>query len=1450
MSRIFVSHSSKDNRQAQALRGWLVAQDPPLANEIFLDTDTDTGLKPGGKWKNQLVSANSRCEAVICLLSNNWESSAECLAEYRTAENMGKQILCARLQDGTGRHTGEWQYTDLFADGLSDQDVETIAVRGGSPVVFAKAGLRQLREAVRGAGIAADNFVWPPPSEPERAAYRGWEPFEELDAGVFFGRDAQIVRALDMLRAMRTTGVDSLFVVLGPSGSGKSSFLRAGLLPRLRREDRHFVLLDIMRPERRALTGDTGLAQAISAGRRRLGLEQPPLGDIEIACTADAAAVRTLLAECRQAAAHQVPDAGPDAAPPTLVLPLDQAEELFTADAGPEAAAFLRLIAELAKPDADGQRLGLVVAGTIRTDRYEVMQTAPQLAGLTSEVFDDLKPMPDNQFREVITGPANRASAGGRKLSIAPDLVNQLLADAAEGGDALPLLALTLRWLYDRYATTGELTLVSYEAMGGMERVVQTAIDEVLSADPAQRSAQLTELRAAFIPWLATINPDNDQPMRRVARYGELPEPSRALIEAFVEKRLLVKDRRGNEVVVEVALESLLRQWNDLAGWLREERQSLVAADDIERASTAWHTHHDDPAWLVSGTRLVDAETLAAQPGYRDRLTQQPTRDYLAASRLAENQRLQEEQERREAELRYAQERQRAAEALAATEREHAAVLHRRSRILRAVLVGTALIAVVAVVGAVVAVVMFNRATREARDALAAQLDTEASAIFSRATAGSDIRALADTLAAQRLRSDPAASRSAFYTATTARNTTRAIIPTPASVQSVALSPDGHTVASAGGDHTVRLWSLTDPAHAGPLGQPLTGHTSDVFGMAFSPDGRTLASGSADHTVRLWNLADPAHPEPLGQPLQGHTDFVKSVAFSPDGQTLASGSGDHTIRLWNLTDPAHPTPLGQPLTCGPERDTQTFTQNAVNSVAFSPDGHTLASGSDDHTVRLWNVTDPAHPTPLGQPLTGDTGSVQSVAFSPDGHTLASGSADGTVRLWNIVDPAHPDRLGTPLPGLTGSAASVAFSRDGHTLAVADGGTVLLLNLTDPSHPKLAGPLLTGHTSGVTSLAFSPDGHTLVSSSDDDTVRLWNLDADQTLTGHTNSVNSVAFSPDGHTLASGSTDHTVRLWNLTDQARPEPLGQPLTGHTLSVPSVAFSPDGRTLASGGYDATIRLWNVTDPAQPQPFIQPLTGHTGSVFRVAFSPDGHTLASAGGEGSVRLWNLAEPAHPVPLGQLLTGDTLIVYSVAFSPDGHTLASGSVDQSVRLWNVTDPAHPGPLGQPLTVGNIVFSVAFSPDGHTLASAGGDGNVRLWNLTNPAHPVPLGQPLTGHTDGVWSVAFSPDGHTLASGSTDHTIRLWNLTDPAHPTPLGQPLTGHTRMVMSVAFSPDGHTLVSGGGDGMIRLWPTPLDATVATLCSKLISNISHHDWHDWISPTIGYITLCPNLPVPQN
>jgi len=299
--------------------------------------------------------------------------------------------------------------------------------------------------------------------------------------------------------------------------------------------------------------------------------------------------------------------------------------------------------------------------------------------------------------------------------------------------------------------------------------------------------------------------------------------------------------------------------------------------------------------------------------------------------------------------------------------------------------------------------------------------------------------------------------------------------------------------------------------------------------------------------------------------------------------------------------------------------------NWVETVAFSPDGHILATGSDDQTARLWNITDPAHPQPLAT-LAGHTGSVRAAAFSPDGHTLATGSADATARLWNITDPAHPQPLAT----------------------------------------------LAGHTSIVWAAAFSPDGHSLATASYDQTARLWNITDPAhpqrlaTLTGHTGPVRTVAFSPDGHTLATGSGDITARLWNITDPAHPQPLAT-LTGHTTNVIAAAFSPDGHTLATGSGDLTARLWNITDPAHPRP-LATLTGSTGYVYAVAFSPDGHTLATASYDLTARLWTITDPAHPQPLATL-TGHTGYLFAAAFSPDGRTLATGSGDRTARLWDL-------------------------------------------------------------------------------------------------------------------------------------------------------------------------------------
>ena len=541
------------------------------------------------------------------------------------------------------------------------------------------------------------------------------------------------------------------------------------------------------------------------------------------------------------------------------------------------------------------------MAATIRTDRYELMQNHPALDGVGAVLFNELKPMPPSEFKEVIIGPASRSELADQPVRFAPDLIERLLADAAEGADTLPLLSLTLARLYTDWLDVGaeELTLATYQKMGGMRDVVNNEIEEVLSRDTHDRETAVELLRSAFIPWLATINPDSDQPMRREARYHDLPEASRSLIDALVAKRLLVKDTRDGQLVIEVALESLLRHWDELAGWLREQRQNLITADDLERNTAAWATHEHDPAWLVTGTRLTDAETLADTSEFCSRLAD--TREYLAACRQAENQKLQAEEDQRQAELRHAQERAQAAQERQQTAEAHAATLRRRSQILRRVLAATAIVAVLALVGAVVAVIAFHRATTaqqqaqaNLRAATAQKLTAQAEGMLAGTQPGGDARAFQQILAARTLTTP---DDGVLYNAAVQRASTLKIITGHTdTVTSVVFSPDGHHLASTSGDTTVRLWN-TDTGQ--PIGAPLTGHTNAVWGVWCSAPTDRLASASGDNTVRLWN-ADTG--QPIGAPLTGHTNAVWGVwcsaptgtAWPAPASTAQSGCGRRT----------------------------------------------------------------------------------------------------------------------------------------------------------------------------------------------------------------------------------------------------------------------------------------------------------------------------------------------------------------------------------------------------------------------------------------------------------------------------------------------------------------------------------------------------------------------------
>ena len=1374
---LFLSYNSADHT--------LVEQIARKIRDEYLEPFLDRWyLVPGARWRPRLEQILGSCKAVAVFVGpgemGRWQQREVDVALDLQANCPSFPVIPVLLP-GCEPPLGflrQLTWVDLRDQALAlDQAIVILAkaARGEPPGPDLQRAFDSIRASV--------------------CPYRGLLHFREEDAPFFFGRQAAIDKLVDAV------GRQLFVAVVGASGSGKSSVVRAGLVPRLR-SDRHTAWETvILAPTDQPLKA---LARAL------IPLVEPTMDEIDRLVKA------TKLAEhfrLREVSLSDIVERilEKQSATDRVLIVVDQFEELYTLTADEEARRrFLDEI--LATSSRVGSKVNVVL--TLRGDFVGKALAYRPLSDRLQDAQINLGPMIREELECAIRKPAEKI-----ELEFEGGLVRRILNDVKDEPGNLPLLEFVLKELWDK--RRGRILLnETYDAIGGLQGAVATKADEFLKGlSPAEQKT----LQRVF---LRIVRPsEGGLDTRRRAAFAELPPEGVDLVVKLANERLLVTNRSasGLEQTVEVAHEALISNWSTLRAWVNEDREFLLWRDRLGPLVAEWKRAQESDEALLRGPLLVEAQKWFDQ---RSQDLWDQERKFISTSREERDRLARDEKERQEREIEAAQrlarveaERAEQAEKARQLEEEHAREAEKRAKEQkdsanklrrRAFLAaGTAIVALILLA---VSVLMWRAAQKEARIANAQTVAAESarSIATSRQLAAQGLNLLDGhldlgvLLIVEALKVNRTfEARSALLTALLYNPQLITFLHAPADrIWSLAFSPDGGRLASSGDDGTIRFW---DVAAGRPIAPVLRGHTGKVSSIAFSPDGKILASGGEDKTVRLW---DTATLQRMGAPLTGHESGVTSVAFSTAGRVLASGSYDGSVRLW---DPSSGQPLGEPLR---------YDGSLVRSLAFSSDGKTLASANDKKII-IWDV---ASHQRLGEPMGKNIDAVTGVAFSPNTELLAS-SAESTW-LWSLKTrlPVTAEPL---IEHLNVGYNAVAFSSDGKILGT-HAPDPRSIALWDVATWKQIGASLRGHDAAVTALAFSPDGKILAVGSWENRIILWRTTCGPSLarriTAHEVQTESVAFSPDGKLLASGGLDGKIMLWNTeTAQRIGEPLGSKIGG----VNSLTFSPDGKILASGG-DRSVLLWDVSTRT---PLCDPLVGHRETVTDVAFSPDGKTLISSSLDGTIILWDVATRRSR---GQTEIAGTDGIWDVVVSPDGKTIALAPNWDDVVVWNVVTAEVQRFVGH----SNKVEHVAISPDGKILASSSTDESVILWDLET-------GHRLARLVGGRGSLAFSPDGSTLASCSRDlQAVVLWDVK--AKQT-LGMPLTGQFTAINKLAFRPDGKMLASGAADGSVFLWDVSFDSWLSRASRLANRNMTRTEWDEHqIGKT--YLRTFPELPIP--
>jgi WD40 repeat protein len=1223
--------------------------------------------------------------------------------------------------------------------------------------------------------------------------YKGLRPFGEADADDFFGRETLVQELLGLMSEVGEPAAGArqdlarFLALVGPSGSGKSSLVKAGLIPALRKgglpNSENWFIVDLM-PGAHPL-------EELEAALLRVAVNPPEslLAQLQ-------ADERGLLRAVRR-----VLPADPNT---ELVLVIDQFEEVFTQVADEEVRAFL--LDSLVTAVLD-KRSRLRVVVTLRADFTGRALEYVDFGELVRQRTAFVLPLTPDELEQAIVGPATRAG-----LAVEPGLVATVVQDVGDQPGILPLLQYALTELFELGSVSGwregrTLTLTAYRESGGVTGALSRRAEELYSSleEPAQEAARQLFLR------LVTLGEGTEDTRRRVLRTelsalqtSKVSETLEVLgvldgvIDLYGQYRLLTFDNdpatRGP--TVEVAHEALLREWGRLRGWLESSRADVQMERLLAAATAEWKGAGREPSYLLRGARLAQFEGWAE--GSAVALTGDE-RAYLAAS---------------------------------VAEREAGQAREQRGRNVLRGLQGV--VAVAAVIAFVLAGVAFGQrqdARRQASIGLAAQALLELDGLFPERSV---------PLALEALESYPytwQAERALGQAVLGSR--LRLILQHGPSVNSARWSPDGTRILTASDDGTAKVWD----ASSGEELLTLAGHEDMVLSAEWSPSGDRLATASADGTGRVWNASSGEELTRLSCPYgcnvavwaptgkliaTGGVDGEESLdsrtwdattgeelatlghlneggplgtgvlRWSPDGSRIACASGSQ-IRVWDAT-------TGEALL------TLTGHDDLVNQIAWSPEGSHIVSTSYDGTTKIWDVSTALETgAAIGEELltfTGHTGDVLDVAWSPDGSRIVSGSFDNTARVWDVStalglshrpEPVEGEAEGLNTEAVTGEALFVfhhrgwvelvAWSPDGSRIATSgEDNTVKVWDAATGVE------LLTFLAPNVVDMAWSPSSDRLLVASQDGTAKIRDLDPTLlSLPGREIQYFGfemwsirAAWSPTGDRVARGYEDGTAKVWGISTTLDTGMVTAEeaviLTGHTLPVYDITWSPSGDRIVTGGGDGKIKVWDATSGRE----LNALNFFGDEALVIKWSPDGRRIATASWEGLPAVWDLDTGTRHFSL----VGHIGTVHDITWSPDGTRIATAGLDDgTAKVWDAATGQVIRDL-YPEGSETSVRSVAWSPDGTRIATSGLSG-CRIWDTRSGEELLSFG------VDAF--ISWSHSGDRILGGSADGIARVWDADAGAELVryDIGSPGTA--------TWSPEGRRIATASSDGALKVFP---------------------------------------------